>query len=117
MNCAMLADLFPYFHRLPTKLCSDLVSFACWIVPKFWAFARKSDLIVHALNCARFAVICALNCAKNLVVRALDCALFVSSVSFAPCPFPNLAGTLQSCMFLLHMLNNYDNDAAIFTAA
>ena len=28
------------------KLCRDRVSFACWIVPKFWAFARKS-IAVH----------------------------------------------------------------------
>ena len=34
MNYTMLADLCPCFHRLPTKLCPDLVSFACWIVPK-----------------------------------------------------------------------------------
>ena len=55
MNCTVLADLCPCFHRSPTKLCPDLVSFACWIVPKFWA------------------------------------------MSFAPCPFPNLAGTLIKC--------------------
>ena len=42
MNCKLLADLCPCFHQLPTKLCPDLVSFACWIVPKFWAFACKS---------------------------------------------------------------------------
>ena len=47
---------------------------------KFWSFTRK-----------RFCVVCALNCARILVVRALDCAQF----SFAPCPFPNLAGTLR----------------------
>ena len=29
--CKMLADLCPCFHRLPTKLCPDLASFACWI--------------------------------------------------------------------------------------
>ena len=29
MNCTMLADLCPCFHRSPTKLCPDLISFAC----------------------------------------------------------------------------------------
>ena len=36
----MLADLCSCFHKSPTKLCPDLVSFACWIVPEFWAFVR-----------------------------------------------------------------------------
>ena len=79
MNCKMLADSCPCFNRAPTKLCLDLVSFVCWIVPELWAFARKSmpDLVVHALNCAHFFVVCALNCARILVVRALDCAQFL----------------------------------------
>ena len=47
----MLADLCPCFHQSPTKLCPDLVSFACWIVTKFWSFTRKSDLVIRALNC------------------------------------------------------------------
>ena len=70
----MLADLCPCFHRSATKLCPDLVSFACWIVTEFWSFTHKSDLVIHALNRARFCVICALNYAQILVVRALDCA-------------------------------------------
>ena len=44
MNCTILADLCPCFHRSATKLCPDLVSFTCWIVSVFWAFARKSGL-------------------------------------------------------------------------
>ena len=40
--CKMLADLCPRFHRSPTKLCPDLVSFVCWIVTKFWSFTHKS---------------------------------------------------------------------------
>ena len=80
MNWTMLADLYPCFHRFPTTLCSDLVSFACWIAPEFWAFARESDLVVHALHCVQFVVVCALNCAR---------------IYFAPCPFPNLAGILM----------------------
>ena len=48
---------------------------------KFWSFTRK-----------RFCVVCALNCARILVVaRARLCP-----ISFAPCPFPNLAGTLDA---------------------
>ena len=53
-----------------------LASFACWIVPKFWLFTRKPDLVVRALNCAQFFVSCMLNYAQILVVRALDCVLF-----------------------------------------
>ena len=81
MNCTMLRDLCPCFHRSPTKLCPDLVSFACWIVPEFLAFARKSvpDLVVHALNCAQYFVVCA----RILVVRARLCSIY-----FAPCLFP-----------------------------
>ena len=37
--CRMLADLCPCFHRSPTKLCPDLVSFMCWIATEFWSFA------------------------------------------------------------------------------
>ena len=64
---------------LPTKLCPDLVSFACWIVTEFWSFTRKSvpHLVIRALNWARFCVVCALNCTRILVVRALDCAQFI----------------------------------------
>ena len=40
----VFADLWPCFHQSPTKLCPDLVSFACWIVTKFWSFTRKSRL-------------------------------------------------------------------------
>ena len=47
-------------------------------------------LVIRALNCARLCVVRALNCARILVVRTLDCAQFL----VAPCPFPNLAGTL-----------------------
>ena len=36
---AYIIDLCSCFHRSATKLCPDLVSFACWIVPEFWAFA------------------------------------------------------------------------------
>ena len=68
--------------RSPTQLCPDLVSFACWIVPEFWSFTRKDDLVVRAPNCARFLVVCALNCAWILVVRTLDCALPISQPSW-----------------------------------
>ena len=34
-----LADLCPCFHRAPTKLCPDLVSFMCWIATEFLSFA------------------------------------------------------------------------------
>ena len=61
---------------------------------KFGSFTCKSvpDLVVHALNCARFCVVCTLNFAWILVVRMLDCAQFLLHGS---CPFTNLAGTLM----------------------
>ena len=64
----MLEDLCPCFHQSPTKLCPDLVSFACWIVTESWSFARKTvpDLVVRALNCARFFVVRAINCDRTL---------------------------------------------------
>ena len=84
--CKMLADLCPCFHESPTKLCPDLVSFACWIVTKFWSFMCKSvpHLVIRALNCARFCVVCALNCARILVVRALDFAQFLLHPALFP---------------------------------
>ena len=67
------------------QLCPDIVQFACWIVPKFWSFTRKTvpDLVVCnaarlgvVCNGARLGVVCALNWARISVVRALDCAQF-----------------------------------------
>ena len=82
----VLAYLCPCFHRSPTKLCPDLVSFACWIVTKFWSFTCKSvpHLVIRDLNCARFCVVCALNCARFFVVRALDCAQFLLHPALFP---------------------------------
>ena len=44
MNCKMFADLCSCFHRSPTKLCPDLVSFT--------VLDCGQILVVHALNCA-----------------------------------------------------------------
>ena len=66
--CKMLADLCPCFHRSPTKLCPDLVSFISWIATEFWSFAP---------DCARLSVVRALNYAQILVVRVLDFAQFL----------------------------------------
>ena len=84
--CKILADLCPCFHRSPTKLCPDLVSFQCWIAIEYWSFARKSvpDLVIRALNCARLCVVCALNCAQFLVVRTLDFAQFLLHPALFP---------------------------------
>ena len=82
MNCTMLLDLCPRFHRSPTKLCPDLVSFACWIVPEFLPFGHKS---VPRLGRSRSKL-----CPNFGRSRAGLCP-----ISFAPCPFPNLAGTLR----------------------
>ena len=78
MNCKLLADLCPCFHRSP-QLCPDLVSFACRIVPEFWSFTRRS----HTRS-KQFFVVCALNCAQILVVRALDCAQFLLHTALFP---------------------------------
>ena len=99
----------PCCRRSPTKLYPDLVSFACWIVTEFWSFMRKSvpDLVIRALNCARFCVVYALNCAQILVVRTLDSAQFLLHPTLfqtlpSPSPRPSLglglgqAGTLQA---------------------
>ena len=82
----MLADLWPCFHRSPTRLCPDLVSVACWIavvsnqlywiVTEFWSFTRlgRSCSKMRPILCRSRARLC--------------------PISFAPCPFPNLDGTL-----------------------
>ena len=87
--CKMLADLCPRFHQSLTKLCPDLVSFACWIVTKFWSFTGKRLGRLHSKLCS---ILCRLRpklCPNFGCSRARLCP-----VSFAPCPFPNLAGTL-----------------------
>ena len=38
----IIADLCPCFHRSPTKLCPDLISFTCRIVTEFWSFTSKT---------------------------------------------------------------------------
>ena len=80
----------PCFHQSATKLCLDLVSFACWIVNEFWSLTRKNvlDLVIRALNCAQFCVVCTLICGRILVFRVLDCAQFLLH--------PELAGTLKT---------------------
>ena len=90
--CKMLSDLCPCFHRSPTKLCTDLVSFARWIVTKFWSFTRKSE---HGHSRSK---LCSIMCR----LRTKLCPNFgclcarMCPISFAPCPFPNLAGTLKT---------------------
>ena len=105
--CKMLADLCPCFHRSPTKLCPDLVSFACWIATEFWSFTRKSvpDLVIRALNCARLYVVCTKLCPNFGCSHARLCP-----ISFVPCPFPNLAGTLKYNLINLSF-KNYQSPA------
>ena len=87
--CKMLADLCPCFHQSLTKLCQDLVSFACWMVTKFWSFTGKR--LGHSRS-----KLCPILCR----LRSKLCPNFgrsrtrLSPISFAPCPFPILAGTL-----------------------
>ena len=72
--CKMLADVCPCFHRSATKLCPDLVS-----------FTRKS---LRSILCP---ILCRLRtklCPNFGRSRARLCP-----ISFALCPFPNLAGT------------------------
>ena len=85
--CKMLADLCPCFHQSPTKLYPDLISFSCWIVTEFWSFTHESG---HSRSKLR-PILCRL--------RTKLCPNFGRSharlcpISFAPYPFPNLAGT------------------------
>ena len=84
MNCTMLADLYPCFHRSPTKLCPDLVSFACWIVPKFWAFACKCARLGHSRS-KQCPICCRLHtklCPNFGRSHARLCPIY-----FAACPF------------------------------
>ena len=68
--CKMLADLCPYFHQSPTR-------------PNF----GRSRVKVCPILCRLRTKLCPnFGCS-----RARLCP-----ISFAPCPFPNLAGTLHS---------------------
>ena len=86
--CKMLADLCPCFHQSLTKLCPDLVSFACWIVTKFLSFTGKRLGHSHSKLCPIFCRLRPKLCPNFGRSRARLCP-----ISFAPCPFPNLAGT------------------------
>ena len=68
-----------------------LVSFACWIVPEFWASAQK----YARLGCLRpklSPICCRLR--PNLCLNFVHSHARLCPISFEPCPFPNLAGTL-----------------------
>ena len=84
-NCLQIC-VHVFINRPQNCAHADLVSFTCWIVTKFWSFTRKSvpHLVIRALNCARFCVVCALNCAQILVVRVLDCARFLLNPTLFP---------------------------------
>ena len=91
--CKMLADLCPCFHQSPTKLCPDFVLFACWIVTKL-LFTSKSGL--GRSRSKLCPILCRLRtklCPNFGRSRARLCP-----IPFAPCPFPNLAGTLFTVM-------------------
>ena len=87
--CKMLADLCPCFHQSPTKLCPDLVSFSCWIVTKFWSYRRKRLGHSRSKPCP---ILCRLR--TKLCLHFGRSRARLCPISFAPCPFPNLAGTL-----------------------
>ena len=83
--CKMLADLCPWFHQSLTKfklyLCPDLVSFASWIVTKFWSFTGKRLGHSHSKLCP---ILCRLRpklCPNFGRSRARLCP-----ISFAPWP-------------------------------
>ena len=82
----VLADLCPCFHRSPTKLCPDLVSFSCWIVTEFWSFTRKRVPRLghsHSKLCPILYRLCSKLCPNFGCSHARLCP-----ISFAPCPFP-----------------------------
>ena len=75
--CKMLADLCPCFHQSPTR-----PNFACSRVKVGPILCRLRTKLCPNFGCSR-ARLC--------------------PISFAPCPFPNLAGTLNT-VFLLALL-------------
>ena len=78
--CKMHADLCPCFHQSPTR-------------PNFCRSRIKVCPILCRLRtklCPNFGCSCARLC----------------PISFAPCPFPNLAGTLYSYMTFNHIFAN-----------
>ena len=93
----MLADLCPCFHRSPTKLCPGIVSFACWIVTEFWSFT-------HSHSCSKLCpVLCRL---RTKLCPNFGCSRTrLCPISLAPCPFPNLAGTLISRSHVIRPLS------------
>ena len=98
MNCKLLADLCPCIHRSPIKLCPDIVSFACWIVPECGLITRKTKSGLGRLHSKRCLIFCRL-LAKLCPNFGRSCAI-LCPISFAPCPFPNLAGTLHAASFI-----------------
>ena len=104
LNCKLLADLCPCFHQSPTKLCPYLISFACCIVPEF----GRSPSKLYPIFCRLHTKLCP-NFGRS---RARLCLIY-----FAPCLFPNLAGTLiVQYGYLgseLYWINNYCNISCI----
>ena len=97
----MLADLCPCFHQSPTKLCPDLVSFACWIVTEFLSFTSKRFGHSRSKLCP---ILCRLH-TKLCQNVGRSCAI-LCPIYFAPCPFPNLDGTLWYHTVLLYISIN-----------
>ena len=91
------ADLCPCFHRSPTKMCPGPVSSAWWIVPELWALARKS-VPQLGRSCSNLCqIFCSLR--TKLFPNSGRSRARLSPISFAPCPLPNLAGTLNYRVF------------------
>ena len=96
--CKMLAYLCPCFHRSPTKLYPDLVSFACWIGTKFWSFTRKSGhlrskpcpILCHLRTklCPNFgrsrAILCPISCTVPFSQPSWDTNAIAELTDFHP---------------------------------
>ena len=85
MNCTMLADLCPCFQRSATKVSPDL------------AFVRVLDCAqILRLRSKLYQILCCL-CTK-LRPNFGRSHTRLCTISFAPCPFLNLAGTQYMCL-------------------
>ena len=72
------------------KLCPVLVSFACWIVTNFGRSLGHSRSKLCPILCRLRAKLCPIfRCSRARLCQ----------ISFAPCPFPNVAGTLSNGVF------------------
>ena len=89
--CKLLADLCPCFHQSPTR-----PNFGCSCVKVCPILCRLRTKLCPNFGCSR-ARLC--------------------PISFAPCPFPNLAGTLSIQALDIMVINIYYNNRLNYRCA